>query len=167
MTQDPDVDLRFQIKDPYTFKNIPWRRLANANRKHLEAQKKKLRAPLPIHEVEHLQNRAESLDWPMVNHEKKLETQKEFHALRFSSGRYHGTFRSMKPRFLRRRYQQILKTYIPIVSENGNGLTVDHVKWQAQRKFVPVAAKHMRGYRLADGNIAGQVNEKGKFIEAS
>ena len=101
----------------------------------------------------------------MVDHGKKLETQKEFHALRLSSGRYHGTFRSMKPRFLRRRYQQILKTYIPILSVHGNELTIDHVKWQARRKRLPVEPKHMRAYKLANGKFAGQVNEKGEFIK--
>jgi hypothetical protein len=167
MRQDPDVDLRFQMRDPIPrFGPLSLKRLANAKRDHIQEQKKKLRAPLPISEVEHLQARAESLDWPMVNHDKKLKSQKEFHELRFSSGRYHGTFRSMKPRFLRRRYQQILKMYIPIISGEGSGMAIDHVKWQAERKFLPVEAKHMRGYRLADGKITGQVNENGEFIEA-
>jgi hypothetical protein len=167
MTQDPDVDLRFQMRDPIPlFGPVSLRRLANAKRQHLHEQTQKLRAPLPISEAEHLQARAESLDWPMINHDKKLKTQKEFHELRLSSGRYHGTFRSMKPRFLRRRYQHILKGYIPIISGEGSEMMIDHVKWQAERKLLPVERKHMRGYRLADGTIRGQVNENGEFIEA-
>jgi hypothetical protein len=163
MRHDPDVISSFRFDNPPVFKALSKRRLANAQWKHYSKQQHFLRAPLPKHEVKHLQERATSTDWRLVDKEMKIKMENKLNELRNKTGRYQGKFSSMSPRFMRRRYQLLLNQYIPTISKENDTWKVEPVSMK--KNFAPVQSEHMRGFTLADGRAVGKVDENGRFIE--
>lgn len=166
MKQDPDVK-EFVFKNPPVYKPTPKARLARAMWKHYSAQKKDIRAPLSKAEVEQLQELAVSRAPapPKSEFQRKLEV--ELQDNRSKSGRYQGKFCTMSSRFLRRRYQMLLKEYIPILSQGeGEKWRVEKVKLpDLKRKQPTVDPRHMDGYVLACGTKVGAVDVNGRFIK--
>jgi hypothetical protein len=165
MKQDPDVK-KFVFRNPPVYKPIPKARLSRAMWKHYSAQKKVLRAPLSQSEVEQLQELATSRAPAPPKSELQRKLEKELQEKRSKSGRYQGKFCRMSSRFLRRRYQKLLKEYIPMISQQEGG------KWHVEqaefsdskRKLPMVDPRHMDGYVLTCGTKAGAVDANGVFI---
>lgn len=165
MKKDPGVTVDFKFHNPPVFKKLSKRRLANALWKHYSDQKSRLTAPLPKHEVEHLRDRANSTDWRLVDKDMKSKMTKKLNELRNKTGRYHGKFSSMSPRLMRRRYQMLLKEYIPMISKEKENWKVEQAGIM-KGSFLPVQSGHMKGFTSAEGRVVGQVDENGRFIDS-
>jgi hypothetical protein len=167
MNWDNEVDTKFVFKNPPVYSELNKSREINAMSKHYTHQLKKLRAPLPLSEVLHIQTCASSQGPVPGKTEKQIKLEKQMKEARFRSGRFQGAFHKMSARFLRRRYQSLLKEYIPMISEEEGGKW--HVK-QAQlpsvNPFPVVQPRHMNGH-IINGIKIGGVDAKGAYIDPS
>jgi hypothetical protein len=163
MHRDPDVDTKFEIQNPPIYKKLSKRREVNALWKHYSKQRKFLRAPLEKAEIETLRAWANGAKINLPQSDNRQKLLEEFAFKRASTGKFHGKPSGLKPRFLRRRYQKLLKEYIPMISNENGNWRVDVVSHPMQ-KYPSLDPKYMEGLTLFNGMKVQAVDSKGKFI---
>lgn len=165
MNRDPEVNETFVFNNPDIYKSNKMREI-NARWKHYSTQLKNLRAPLRQSEVEHIQTLANKHGSLTPKTKMQIDLENEMKGKRASTGMYQGKYSRITPRFLRRRYQSLIKGYIPVISQTEGG------KWHVEAaqlpsstiKIPPVEPRHMYGYVMSCGTKVGEVDTKGAFI---
>lgn len=168
MALDPKVDLKFTMPNPPVYKPLSLRREANARKRHYQKQRLALRAPLPLHEVEYIQNAAAGEISPPEKTEMQIEMERERNVKRQVATRYLGRYHRMTRRFLKRRYQSLLADYIPVIISTEEGkFHVERAKpLPEQKKFSAVTKVHRGGYSLTCGMKVPPVDENGVSIDS-
>lgn len=164
MNRDNEVNAKFVFENPPVYSELNKSREINAMWKHYTHQLKKLRAPLPLSEVQYIQTRATAQGPVAGKTEKQIKLEEEMKQARFRSGRFQGAFRKMSPRFMRRRYQRLLKEYIPMISQGEGGKwNVEQAQLTSVNPFPVVQARHLNGH-IINGVAVGGVDAKGAYI---
>ena len=165
MKRDNEVNPKFVFENPPVYSELNKSREINAMWKHYAHQLKKLRAPLPLSEVQHLQTQATAQGPVPGKTEKQIKLEEEMKQARFKSGRFQGAFHRMSARFLRRRYQSLLKEYIPMISQGEGGKwNVEQAQLPSVNPFPLVQPRHMNGRIMKNGTKVGEVDAKGAYI---
>jgi hypothetical protein len=134
--------------------------------RHYMRQSKKLRAPLPFHEVQHLQDLARTATSSNKRTEFQLKWEKEVHEKRRTTGEFEGTFHVMSSRFLRRRYRLMLEEYIPMITrdEGGNRWKLEQAVNPVKDNYPPIPERHLNTFKFGLGVEGSSVDSKGAFI---
>jgi len=132
--------------------------------RHYAQQRKDLRAPLSEAEIEELKILANGVGIHSPNAELRRKLAEELFLERAKTGKYQGKPTGLSPRFLRRRYENMLEEYIPMISEE-NGRWKVEVARGPKRKYPPLDPKHMAGFTSSDGTKVQEVDTKGQFIK--
>lgn len=165
MNRDNEVNAKFVFENPPVYAKLNKSREINAIRKHYARQLKKLRAPLPLSEVQHIQTCSIAQGPVPGKTEKQIKLEEEMKQARFRSGRFQGAFHKMSPRFLRRRYQTLLKEYIPMISQGEDGKWhVEQAQLPSANPFPMVQGRHLYGH-VINGIKVGGVDAKGAYIK--
>lgn len=59
----------------------------------------------------------------------------------------------------------LLSEYIPMISEENGNWRVKPAPVPKKPRALPLDPSHLAGYTLSDGTTAGEVDEKGAFIQ--
>jgi hypothetical protein len=153
------------MDNPPVYKPLSKRREVNAMWRHYAQQRKDLRAPLSEAEIEELKIRANGVGIHSPNAELRRKLAEELFLERAKTGKYQGKPTGLSPRFLRRRYKNILEEYIPMISEENGTWKVDGGARGPKRNYPPLDPKHMAGFTSSDGTKVQEVNTKGQFIK--
>ena len=165
MNRDPNVKTKFEMDNPAVYKPLSKRREVNAMWKFYSKQRKNLRAPLPKAEIETLRGLANDVPIKLPQSDNRLKLLEEYARERASTGKYRGKPTGLRPRFLRRRYQSLLKEHIPMISNENDSWLVEIITGSKQ-KYPPLDAKHTDGLTLFNGIKMQAVNSKGEFIRS-
>ena len=154
MKHDSNVNEKLVLANPAVYSKTAKSREINAMQKHYSAQLEKLRAPLRLVEVQQIQALA-SRHGPIPPRTSKIEElDKKLTQTRLATGRFQGNFHRITPRFLRRRYQNLIKGYIPMISQAEGGawkVELARLPESVGPKIPQVHPRHMHGCN-ADGS---------------
>ena len=128
---------------------------------------RKLQAPLPLHEVRHLQHLALTAASAVPKKtEFQLKLEKEESEKRQRTGKFQGFFHVMSTRFLRRRYRQLLDQYIPVITHDE-----EQQRWKIEQavnpvgnNYPPLPERHLKGFKFSINEERGIVDSYGKYI---
>lgn len=166
MNRDPNVKHKFEMPNPPVYKPLSKRREVNAMWRHYAEQRQALRAPLSKPEVEELQVLANGVKFKTPDADIRRKLQEEYEFARSSTAKFQGRPTGLSPRFLRRRYKNLLEGYIPTISEE-NGRWKVYCVTGTTRKYPALDPKHMAGITFSDGTKANAVESKGETIKSS
>lgn len=164
MNRDPNVKTKFEMDNPPVYKPLSKRREVNAMWQFYSEQRKALQAPLQKAELEALRALTNGARLKPPQPDVRHKLQEKFPLERSHTGKYRGRPTALKPRFLRRRYQNLLKKHIPMVSHENGNWRVETVPGSIQ-KYPSLDSKHMDGFTLFNGMKVQAVNSKGEFIK--
>jgi len=170
MKRDPEVKHKFEIDNPPVYKKMSKKREVNQMWRHYMRQQQKLRAPLPLNEVQHLQHLARTATSSNKRTEFQLKWEKEAHEKRRVTGRFEGTFHVMSSRFLRRRYRLMLdREYIPIITrdEESDLWNIEEAVNPIKDNYPPIPKRHLKAFKFGLNVEGGSVDSKGAFIKSS
>lgn len=165
MNRDPNVKTKFEMDNPPVYKSLSKRREVNAMWKFYSKQRKNLRAPLPKAEIETLRGLANDVTIKLPQSDNRQKLLEELAGERSRTGNYQGKPTGLRPRFLRRRYQSLLKEHIPMISYHNENWLVETIPGSKQ-KYPPLDPKHTDRLALLNGMKVQGVNSKGEFIRS-
>lgn len=169
MKRDPDVKHQFVMDNPPVYTKLSKKRETNQKWRHYMRQQQKLRAPLPLREVQHLQHLAQNATFNKKRTEYQLKWEKEAHEKRRATGKFQGFFHAMSSRFLRRRYQLMLNEYIPMITrdEEGKGWKIQQALNPVGDNYPPIPERHLQAFKMGVGVDRGRVDSNGAFVQPS
>ena len=167
MQSDPDVD-KFKVTNPPLFKPLPQKRIINQFYRHFNKSIKQLRAPLPQHIIDHLKYMAYQYKDSLGETEFHRLLKKEFNTRPVGRKRpWSRKLHILSARFVRRRYQRLLKEYIPKIDKKDDGTwEVENATGRFDDSIYPLLQpEHKMGFTFSCGTKAGEVNEDGSFAD--
>lgn len=168
MSKDPNVD-KFVLSNPPIFKPMPQKRLINQFYKHYTLAKRQLRAPLPDHLIEHLRFMAYEYRDDSLEPDFRRKLNEEFNTRPAGRQRpFSRQLHNLTSRFVRRRYQNLLKEYIPRIEKTGDGeWRVNYTDFTPDTNYPLLLPEHKMGFTFSCGTTVGRVNDDGAFAEGT
>jgi hypothetical protein len=163
MNKDPNVNPKFVVPNPPVYTTMSKKREVKAMWRHYSKEKKALRAPLPLAEVDYLKAFAMRTGPPLPKTAMQSQLEEQFKLNRALTGRFQGRYHVLSARFLRRRYQKLLAEYIPVITEENGEWRVDQVV-PPSTQLPRVNKRHLGGYTLSCGAKIEEVDTNGAFI---